>query len=69
MAKYHAIIRLTVEMRTLPEGDEELGAVGIGPFVRHAKKGRRIQRSLQILVRKCSPVDGFTTSTVAFSEV
>jgi len=60
---------LTIEPRAGDEGNEELGAVGVGTSIGHGQKTTLSVLNEEVFVSELSTVDGFTTSTVTNSEI
>lgn len=60
---------LSIEMRGLNEGDEELRAVGVLASVGHGEEAWHVVLILEVLVVEFHAVDGLAASAVASSEV
>jgi hypothetical protein len=56
-------------MRARSESNEELRAIGVRPFVRHAQQSFRIQGAGEILVHKSTAIDRLAASATAFREI
>ena len=60
---------LAVEPRGLHGGDEELGALGVGPGVRHGQIAGGLVLDLEVLVIELATIDGLASDTSAVGEV
>jgi len=60
---------LSIEPRAFNESQEELRAVGVGTGIGHGQKTRSGVLNIEVFILEFSTIDGFTTSTVASSEI
>jgi len=60
---------LAIKPRGDDSGDEELTAVGVGTSIGHGKKSGLAVLQFEVLISKLGTIDGFTTSTIATSEI
>ena len=60
---------LSVEMRCLDSGDEELRSIGVGTSVRHGQEIRSVVLEREVLVIEAGSIDRLSTCAVAVCEV